>query len=369
VKTPAAVLWEIGGDWTVEECELDPPQEGEVLVRWEASGLCHSDEHLVTGDLPMPMPVVGGHEGAGVVEEVGAGVTRLQVGDHVASSFLPACGRCRMCVSGHSNLCTGGASTLAGPAPDRARIHVKGQDPAVFCGTATFARRMTLSEQSLVPILPDLPFDKACLVACGVTTGWGSVVHRGRVAPGETVVVVGVGGVGSAAVQGARMGGASRIVAVDPVPFKREQAKLFGATHVAENIDEAFGLVRDVTWGEMADIVVCTMGVGDGQLMGSIVRLAGKRGRVVVTNIHPVMETTIDLSMGDVLLYEKEILGSLFGSGNPGNDIPALLRMYRDGQLDLDGMITRTYPLADINQGYQDMRDGKNIRGVILHSD
>lgn len=366
MKTEAAVLWEIGGEWSVEEIDVDDPGPGEVLVKWVASGMCHSDEHLVTGDLPMPVPLIGGHEGAGVVEAVGLNVEGLQPGDHVVSSFIAACGHCSMCMSGHSNLCVAGARTLGG-AGVRPPYHARGQDLGAFCGTATFSRRAVVNQRSLVHIESDLPLDKACLVGCGVTTGWGSAVQRGQVAPGETVVVVGVGGVGTGALQGARMAGAERIVAVDTVPFKLEQAKRFGATHTASSIEEAAGLVSEITGNTMADVVISTMGVGKGELMAGILALGGKRARIVVTNMFSIRETSLAINPTDLIIYEKTIMGCLFGSGSPSVAIPKLLSLYRSGLLDLDGMITRTYQLSEINQGYQDMRDGKNIRGVIVY--
>jgi len=178
--------------------------------------------------------------------------------------------------------------------------------------------------------------------------------------------VVGTGGLGSAAVQGARLAGARRVFAVDPVPFKRQMARQFGATHTAPDVTTALGLIREVTWGRMCDVVVLTMGVGRGDLMDDVIALTAKRGRIVVTNIHPVADTHPRLSLLGLAQWEKQIVGCIFGSVNSRADIPRLLGLYRDGLLDLDAMVTRTYPLDDINQGYQDLRDGKNIRGVLM---
>jgi S-(hydroxymethyl)glutathione dehydrogenase/alcohol dehydrogenase len=180
------------------------------------------------------------------------------------------------------------------------------------------------------------------------------------------VAVIGVGGVGSAAVQGARLAGARRIFAIDPVEFKREQAMRFGASHTASSIEGAFPLIQELTSGRMCNRVICTMSVGHGEWMGAIMALASKRGRVVVTNVHPWTETDVKMSMLDLLTMEKELVGSIFGSSNPEEDVPRLLGLYRDGLLNLDGMVTRTYPLEQINDGYRDMREGRNIRGVLL---
>jgi S-(hydroxymethyl)glutathione dehydrogenase/alcohol dehydrogenase len=367
MKTRAAVLWEPGGEWEIEEIELDPPKAGEVLVRLVASGLCHSDEHFLTGDMPFLGSMIGGHEGAGVVEDVGPGVTTLRPGDHVVASFLPPCGHCPSCVEGHQGLCDRGMFIADGlqVGDKTARHHARGQDLRIFCMLGTFARHTVSHERSFIRIDDDLPLDRACLVSCGVSTGWGSAVLRAGVEPGHDVAVLGVGGVGSAAVQGARLAGARRIVAVDPVAYKRERALEFGATHVASSIDEAFSLVQDLTLGRMCQRVICTMSVGRGELMASIMALAAKRGRVVVTNVHPWTETNVTLSMLDLMVMEKELVGAIFGSSRPELDVHRLLGLYRDGLLDLDGMITKTYTLEQINEGYQDMREGRNIRGVL----
>lgn len=370
MKTKAAVLWEVNAPWSVEEIELDAPGPGEVLVKIAASGMCHSDEHLTTGDLPFALPIVGGHEGAGVVEQVGEGVSWLAPGDHVVFGFIPSCGRCPSCSTGHQNLCDLGALMGLGMqiSDGTSRHHAQGKDLTLMCMLGTFAHHTVVNEASCIKIEKDVPLDKACLLGCGVVTGWGSAVYAADVAPGDTVVVVGVGGIGANAIQGAKLAGAKRIVAVDPIEFKREKAMEFGATHTASSMAEALPLLQDITWGTMANKVIMTMGVGDGQVMGEAMALAAKRGRVVVTNIHPAFETGgANMSLLDLTLMEKQVVGSLFGSGNPRADIPKLLGLYREGQLDLDGLVTKTYPLEGINEGYQDMRDGKNIRGVLVY--
>ncbi len=369
MQTEAAVLWEVGSEWKVEQIDLDPPKETEVLVRLAASGMCHSDEHLVTGDLPFELPIIGGHEGAGVVEEVGAGVTTLKPGDHVVFGFIPACGRCPSCSTGHQNLCDLGQYLGAGKQilDQTSRHHAKGQDLNLMCLLGTFGKYTVVNEASCITIDDDLPLDKACLVGCGVTTGWGSAVYAGQVGPGDTVVVAGIGGIGANALQGARLAGAERIIAIDPVEWKREQAIKFGATHVAASIEEATPLITDLTLGRMANQVIATMGVGRGDLMAGFLALTAKRGRVVVTNLSPAAETEVTLSLLDMTLMEKQVVGSLFGSANPRADVPRLLQLYREGQLDLDSLVTHQYKLDEVNQGYQDMRDGKNIRGVLIY--
>jgi S-(hydroxymethyl)glutathione dehydrogenase/alcohol dehydrogenase len=231
----------------------------------------------------------------------------------------------------------------------------------------TFAHHTVVNQASCVKILPHYPLDKACLIGCGVTTGWGSAVYTAEVKPGDDVVVIGIGGLGISAIQGAKLAGAERIFAVDPVPFKRDEALKFGATHVAASIEEATPLVNEVTWGKNAEKVIMTMGVGDGTLIESVMQLTAKRGRVVVTNIHPMAETTVTLSLTWLTLFEKQLVGTVFGSANIRYDIPHLLRLYEQGQLDLDNMVTRTYTLDGVNEGYADMLEGRNIRGVMIY--
>jgi len=370
VKTKAAILWELNTPGSVEEIELDAPKAGEVLVKIAASGMCHSDEHVVTGDLPFAMPIIGGHEGAGVVEAVGPGVSWLAPGDHVVFGFIPSCGRCPSCSTGHSNLCDMGALLGTGKqiSDGTSRHHAKGQDISTMCLLGTFAHHTVVNEASCIKIEKDIPLEKACLLGCGVVTGWGSSVYAAEVSPGDTVVVVGIGGIGANAVQGAKLAGAKHVIAIDPIEFKREKAMQFGATHTAASMAEALPLVQQISWGTMANKVIMTMGVGSGAVFGEALALTAKRGRVVVTNIHPAMEYSASMSLLDLTLMEKQVVGSLFGSGNPRADIPKLISLYREGQLDLDSLISKTYPLEGVNDGYDDMRAGKNIRGVLVYS-
>ncbi len=371
MKTKAAILWERGTPWSVEEIELDPPKAGEVLVKIAASGMCHSDEHLVTGDLagatPEP-PLIGGHEGAGVVLEVGAGVFSVVPGDHVVFGFVPACGRCPSCAGGHSNLCDMGNVTATGLqlSDGTSRHHAQGKDILLGIGAlGTFAHHTVVNEASCIKIDKDLPLDKACLLGCGVVTGWGSAVYAAKVEPGDTVAVVGCGGIGSNAVQGAKLAGARVIAAIDPIEFKREKAMEFGATHAYASIQDAMAALPEATWNRGFDKVILTIGVGNGDVLGEAFWLGGKRSKIVVTNIHPVAEASIAIPAVFLTVFEKQLIGSLFGSANPRKDIPKLLELYTQGLLDLDGLVTKTYPLEGINEGYADMNAGKNIRGVL----
>jgi NDMA-dependent alcohol dehydrogenase len=383
MRCKAAVIHGANQDWSIEEIEVDPPKAGEVLVKWTHAGLCHSDEHVYTGDfIPPPdameamgidtiYPMIGGHEGSGIVAELGSGVTSVEVGDHVSASFVPSCGRCRYCVTGRQNLCDqGGGAFLPGMITDGTSRHrlADGTELLLLAKLGTFSEYSCVAESQVIKVDADLPLDVVSLVSCGVATGWGSATNRGNVRPGDTVVVVGIGGIGINAVQGAAMAGAKRVIAVDPVDFKREQAMEFGATHTFASMEEAFPAVMEMTMGQMAEVVIMTPGVLYGDLMNLGTKLAGKGGTIVATAVAPLSQTSADINLSELTLWNKEIKGTIFGSLNPRHDIPNLLSMYQAGQLKLDELITTTYSLDDINVGYQDMRDGKNLRGVVVHA-
>ena len=381
MKSRAALLHAVGEDWQVEEIEVDAPEAGEVVVEWKAAGLCHSDEHLVTGDMVPPeevwplmgidefFPMLGGHEGAGVVVELGPGIDTVAVGDHVSASFIPACGRCRYCSTGRQNLCDGGGGEFQkGMATDGTSRHRVGDTELnLMANLGTFSQFSCVAETQVIKVDSDLPMEAVALVSCGVATGWGSATSRAAVGAGDTVVVVGIGGIGINAVQGAAMAGARHVIAIDPVEFKREKAMEFGATHAYSSMEEAFPSVQDVTAGMMADQVIMTPGVMYGDLMALGTALAGKGGTIVVTAVAPVTQTESSVNLFELAMWNKEIKGAIFGSLNPRVDIPKLLNLYRDGHLKLDELITKRYALDEINVGYQAMRDGENIRGVIVH--
>jgi len=380
MQTRAAVLWEPHLEWSVEDVELDPPKAGEVLVQLASTGLCHSDEHLVTGDMVFDpemgrafgieqFPLIGGHEGAGEVVEVGPGVTSLQVGDHIVLGFIPSCGHCPSCAIGQQQLCDLGALLLSGKQlTDFTSRHrtKEGRELGIMAALGTFCPFCVVSVDSCIKIDVDIPLDKASLVGCGVTTGWGSATYAAGVKPGETVVVVGVGGVGMNAVQGAALAGARHVVAVDPVAWKGEQAHQFGATHHALSMVDANELVKELTRGAMADKAILTVSLAEGDLIAPLLSLVKKAGRAVVTSVAPMTQSDVTLNLMDLAMLRKELVGSIFGNANPRYDIPRLLSLYMDGTLKLDELVTSTYSLDQINQGYQDMRDGKNIRGMIM---
>lgn len=379
MKTRAAVLWGKGQEWKIEEIDLDPPKAGEVLVKTAYAGLCHSDEHLVTGDMvpppemmellgvPSMFPMIGGHEGSGVVVEVGEGVTSVAPGDHVSVSFVPSCGRCYFCSTGRQNLCDLGATTLVGPmiADGTYRHHIAGQDVNRMAQLGTFSEHMVLNEASVVKVDQDLPLRSVALVSCGVATGVGSARNRAEVKFGDTVVVVGIGGIGANALQGARMAGAANIVAVDTNPDKKEKAEEFGATHFFTSLEDATLEVMELTRGRMADSAILTPGVMTGDLLQPALGIVSKDGTVVITAVAPMEQRETPIDLFNLAMYNKQIRGTIFGSGSPRAEIPRLLEEYRRGNLKLDELVTQEYSLDDINRGYADMRDGKNIRGVI----
>ncbi|MCZ2813379.1 MULTISPECIES: NDMA-dependent alcohol dehydrogenase [unclassified Modestobacter] len=366
MKTHGAVL-RGPGDWEVAELELVDPGPGQVLVEMAYAGLCHSDEHLRFES--QRYPIVGGHEGAGVVQAVGAGVTGVQPGDHVVTSFLPACGHCRWCATGRSNLCDLGATIGTGQLPDGTwPFRLDGEELGGFCMVGAFAQHSVLSQFSCVKIEPHLPLDVAALMACSVPTGWGSAVNAGPVRQGDVVVVVGTGGVGCNAVQGAAMAGAGAVVAVDPVAFRREFAQTLGATHAVASTEEAAGLAKQLSRGTGADVVILATGTTSPEITGGAYRCLGKGGTLVLTGLADhTMATTVALPGNITTVYEQRVQGALYGMCNAYRDIPRLLRLYEDGALEVDSLITKRYSLDEVNQGYQDQRDGTVIRGVLQH--
>lgn len=372
MKTKGALLWGINEPWSVEEIELGDPVAGEVQIRMEAAGMCHSDHHIVTGATPMlAYPAMGGHEGSGVITKVGEGVTDLEVGDHVVLSFVPACGKCPSCVVGRSNLCDLGAGLLSGQAiaDGTYRIQARGQNviPMVLLGT--FSPYMTVNQTQVVKIDKDIPFELAALVGCGVPTGWGSATHVADVKAGDSVAVIGVGGVGMSALQAAVASGARHVFAIDPVPWKREQAMKFGATHTYASIEEAIVPIMEITWGKMCQKTIITVGEMRGEYVDPALTLTAKAGTCVITAMGHMSDMDVKLNSFLFAMLQKDLKGNIFGGCNARVDIPALLDLYRAGQLNLADMVTRTYTLEQINEGYQDMLDGKNIRGVIRYTE
>lgn len=380
MRSRAAILHDVGGPWSVEEFELDAPKAGEVLVEMAAAGMCHSDDHILKGDmsapnemlrslgLPTMFPMIGGHEGSGVVREVGSGVTEFAPGDHVVMSFVAVCGRCRWCSSGMEYICDMGAGVLTPgmPTDGTYRHHTADGEPlGHLAKVGAFANHTVVSTNSLVKIEPHLPLAPSALLSCAIPTGFGSVANRSNMRPGDTVVVVGVGGIGTGAVQAARIGGAAYIVAVDPVEFKQKSALQFGATHTAASTAEALDLVRDLTYGVMADAVVVSPSLIAAEDVRDAVRLTRKGGTCVLTGMTSQLTSSVKIDLQEFILSNKSLAGTVFGSCNPKSDIFRLARLYQTGQLLLDEMITRRYRLDDINEAYDDLLNGKIVRGII----
>jgi S-(hydroxymethyl)glutathione dehydrogenase/alcohol dehydrogenase len=379
MKIRAAVCSGLHEPWKTEEVEIDDPHAHEVKVQLAYAGMCHSDEHLRSGDISVEpeilsvfgveslFPCIGGHEGAGVVVEVGENVDTVAVGDHVAAAFMPACGTCFWCASGRQHLCDLGMFTLAGPMMSDGtwRHHLGDAKVNRMTQLGTFAEYMVVNEASLVKIDPNASLKAAALISCGISTGFGSAVDRAKVRPGETVVVVGCGGVGSGALQGARLAGARQIIAVDTVPFKLEKATKIGATHTANSILEANLMLPELTEGRMADVVILTPGVLTGDLIAPAMALASKDGRVVTTAIAPFNQNQVDLNLFNFAMYNQALLGTVFGSCSPRVQIPNLLRLYEAGMLEIDDLITQEYELDQVQDGYNDLEAGINIRGIV----
>ena len=362
---------ELPRQFEVIDVDLEEPRHGELLVKMVASGLCRSDDHIASGSLDVPAyPYIGGHEGAGIVQQVGPNTSGYESGNHVVFAFMPSCGRCRWCASGMQNLCDLGATMRTGARFDDLtsfRVHLPdGRGVGQFCGIGTFSEYTTVSVNSVVKVPKDLPLDKLCLLGCGVGTGWGSAVNSANVRPGETVIVMGAGGVGMNAIQGALHAGATHVIAVDPVAFKREKALEFGATRAFENMVDASEYVNGITNGQGADSAIVTVGILKGEHVGEAFSAIRKAGTVVVTGIAESSEVSLPVSPLELTLYQKRIQGSLFGQMSPSWDILKQVQMYRDGKLKLDELVTRTYSVDDVAQGFEDMHAGLNIRGVVV---
>ncbi|MGH2995915.1 MAG: Zn-dependent alcohol dehydrogenase [Gaiellaceae bacterium] len=361
----AAVLRELNAPFSLEEVELEAPGPGEVLVRLAASGVCHSDWNVVTGATSNPLPAVLGHEGAGIVEGVGDGVERVAAGDHVILSWLPACGRCFYCLRGRPVLCDVAMEDMfRGTLPGGVlRLSRNGERLHHYSYLSTFAERCIVPEGCCVPIRRDAPLEVAALVGCAVMTGVGAVWNRAQVEAGSAVLVFGAGGVGLSAVLGARLAGARTIVAADPVAFKRETALDLGATHAVDpTAADVSAFLRDLTDGRGADYAFETAGA-PGVLAQAYD--AVRRGGTIVAVGLPPEGATADLPASDLPREEKIVTGSFYGSCRPQTDMPLVLDLFMEGRLTLDRLVSRTYPLEELNEAFAAMNEGRVARAVV----
>jgi NDMA-dependent alcohol dehydrogenase len=377
----AAVVTEKKGPWRSEIIEIDEPHANEVKVKMAFAGMCYSDESLrnggvsqspevlemITGRKTM-FPVVGGHEGSGIVESVGDNVTSLKPGDHVAVSFVPSCGKCDYCISGRSYICDLGATILAGPmiSDGTWRHRLAGVNLNRMCQIGTFSEYVVAHEASLIRIEPWYDLRAAALISCGISTGFGSAVNRGGVKPGDTVAVIGCGGVGSGAIQGAVHAGARAVIAIDTNQTKIDRAMKIGATHgCSSTLDAAFTILPDLTWGKNCDVVIVTVGHFTSDLIEQARSITAKGGVIVATSLAGFDTSSVELNMQLFSMYNQELRGTVFGSENPRIQIPRLLRMHQEGKLFIDELITREYNIDEVEQGYADLASGLNVRGVV----
>ena len=359
MKARAAVLSTLNEKLSVDALDVRDLREGDVLVRMAAAGVCHSDLHAITGDLPMPLPVVLGHEGAGVVEDVGPGVQRVKKGDHVVLNWVPFCGACWYCQSGNNYLCEAGYVKAM-----MAQVFRRGDtNVGQFAGVGTMAEATIVPENACVPIDPAVPLDRACLVSCGVMTGVGAVFNTARVEPGESVAVFGAGGVGLNIVQGAALAGAYPIIAVDLNPKKLELAKQFGATHTVDASSDPVAQIQAIANGIGVDYAF--EAIGRPEVVQQAFFAVRRGGKAIVVGVPPA---TSMLSAPGMLfpLAEKSLIGSLYGSGKLSRDVPRLLGLYAAGKLKLDELISRRFRLEQVNEAFTALERGEVARGVIV---
>jgi S-(hydroxymethyl)glutathione dehydrogenase/alcohol dehydrogenase len=363
MRIEAAVFHKVHEPLTIETVEMDAPRRREIVVRTVATGVCHSDLHVIEGlgRYPTDRPFVLGHEGAGVVEAVGEDVTAVQVGDHVVACLSGFCGICPQCLSGHPNVCTGALVTR--PESDSPRLSQDGGLVRQFGGIGSYAEKMLMHENMVVRIDRDIPFDRAALVGCGVLTGVGAALRSAGLQAGQTVAVFGVGGVGLSIVQGARIGGARQIIAVDQFDTKLEMAKGLGATHtVNASRDDPVQAIRALTGGRGVDHAFEAVGLS--KLCRQAIESLAVRGTATICGVLPP-EATIEFPWL-AIRPECKVQTSRMGSNHFRTDIPNYLEFYRQGRLDLDAMISRRGRLADINDAFRAMKAGEVARTLLM---
>jgi S-(hydroxymethyl)glutathione dehydrogenase/alcohol dehydrogenase len=370
MRSRAAVAWEANKPLTIETVEIGGPKPGEVLVEIKATGVCHTDAYTLSGlDSEGKFPAILGHEGAGVVREIGAGVTSVRVGDHVIPLYTPECRQCKTCLSRRSNLCTAIRATQGrGLMPDETtRFSCNGGEVFHYMGCSTFANFTVLPEIALAKVREDAPFDKICYIGCGVTTGIGAVVYTAKVWPGANVAVFGLGGIGLNVIQGARMVGADKIVGVDLNPAKAEIAKKFGMTHFVNpdevGRDKVVAAIVDITGGGADFSFEC---IGNVATMRQALECCHRGwGESIIIGVAP--SGTEIATRPFQLVTGRVWKGSAFGGARGRTDVPKIVDWYMEGKINIDDLITHTMPLEAINDAFDLMHEGKSIRSVVVY--
>ncbi len=370
MKTRAAVAWEAGKPLTIEEIEIGEPQAGEVLVEVKATGICHTDAYTLSGADPEGLfPAILGHEGAGIVREVGAGVTTLKPGDHVIPLYTPECRQCKTCLSRRSNLCTSIRATQGkGVMPDgTSRFRCEGKDVFHYMGCSTFANHTILPEIALARVREDAPFEKICYIGCGVTTGIGAVIWTAKVWPGANVVVFGLGGIGLNVIQGARMAGADKIIGVDLNPAREAMARKFGMTHFVNpkdvGEDKLVQALVDLTGGGADFSFEC---IGNTKVMRQALECCHRGwGESIIIGVAGAGQ---EISTRPFQLVTGRVWkGTAFGGARGRTDVPKIVDWYMEGKINIDDLITHVMPLERINEGFDLMHEGKSIRSVVVY--
>ena len=356
----AAICYEFGKPLNIEDVVLDPPGKGQVKIKVAATAVCHSDIHDIKGELPGALPFVGGHETAGYVDELGEGITTVKKGDPVVVSLMKSCGKCYYCITGMPHLCQ---NMMTPPKAPTLRT-TKGTALIQKGNIGGFAEYVLVDESQLIKMPPEMPLDRACLLACGVSTGFGGVVNRAQVKPFNSVVVMGTGGVGINAIQGAAYSGAYPIIAVDVLDEKLKTAMTFGATHtINATRPDAIEAARKLAAGRGADYVFVTVGSIAAIKQGFA--MSGPRGKTVIIGLPPVKDT-LTFSPLELIISERTLTGGFMGSANLQIDIPRLVTLYQRGILKLDQLVSGRYPLSKINEAIASSEKGEALRNVII---
>ena len=358
--TKAAIFTEANQPLSIEDVELSPPGPRDVLVRVNASGVCHSDLTAQNGGVPIPPPCILGHEGSGTVEEVGSEVTAVKKGDRVIASFVLACGTCWYCLHDRSNLCENALGESMVPRAKRS----DGSMAAGFTGLGTFAEAMVLSERSVVKVGTDLPDEQLALIGCGVTTGVGAALNTAQVQPGSSVAIIGCGGVGQAVLQGAKIAGAARIIAVDPVELKRKTAEQLGATDLVDpGQGDAVAQVQALTGGRGVDYAFEVIGLPD--TITQAFNMARRGGTAVVVGM-PRIDSMVTFPAFQLFYEEKKLLGCVYGTSQVQRDFQRFIDLIETGRLDVGSMVSRRIKLDEVNEAFRAMEAGEVIRSVIV---